>query len=83
MKKIFSALLLAAAGFGAFAQNDDVYMFTSFHEPADEGLRFLSSEDGVHWTPRSPSDLTEHSISSGPSPGKVTPVSAIQARKTL
>lgn len=49
MKKIFSALLLAAAGFGAFAQSDDVYMFTSFHEPADEGLRFLSSEDGVHW----------------------------------
>ncbi len=27
----------------------DVYMFTSFHEPADEGLRFLYSEDGVHW----------------------------------
>ncbi|MDE5961123.1 MAG: arabinosidase, partial [Duncaniella sp.] len=24
-------------------------MFTSFHEPADEGLRFLYSEDGIHW----------------------------------
>jgi hypothetical protein len=24
-------------------------MFTSFHEPANEGLRYLYSEDGVHW----------------------------------
>ena len=28
---------------------DDLYMFTSFHELADEGLRFLYSEDGIHW----------------------------------
>ena len=28
----------------------EVYMFTSFHEPADEGLRFLYSYDGYHWT---------------------------------
>ena len=27
----------------------DYYMFTSFHEPADEGLRYLYSEDGMHW----------------------------------
>jgi hypothetical protein len=27
----------------------EVYLFTSFHEPANEGLRFLYSEDGVHW----------------------------------
>jgi len=27
-----------------------VYMFTSFHEPATEGLRFLYSYDGYHWT---------------------------------
>lgn len=27
-----------------------VYMFTSFHEPADEGLRFLYSYDGHKWT---------------------------------
>ena len=27
----------------------EYYMFTSFHEPADEGLRFLYSEDGKHW----------------------------------
>lgn len=27
----------------------DFFMFTSFHEPATEGLRFLYSEDGLHW----------------------------------
>ncbi|UFH52693.1 hypothetical protein [Spirosoma sp. KNUC1025] len=28
----------------------DVYMFSSFHEPANEGLRFLYSYDGYTWT---------------------------------
>lgn len=27
----------------------EYYMFTSFHEPATEGLRFLYSTDGIHW----------------------------------
>ena len=27
----------------------EYYVFTSFHEPANEGLRYLYSEDGVHW----------------------------------
>lgn len=27
----------------------EYYLFTSFHEPADEGLRLLYSEDAVHW----------------------------------
>lgn len=27
----------------------EVYLFTSFHEPADAGLRLLYSEDGYHW----------------------------------
>ncbi|PPJ40720.1 arabinosidase, partial [Pseudoxanthomonas sp. KAs_5_3] len=26
-----------------------VYLFTSFHEPANEGLRFLYSYDAYHW----------------------------------
>lgn len=30
-------------------QEKEVYMFTSFHEPADEGLRFLYSYDGYKW----------------------------------
>jgi hypothetical protein len=28
----------------------EVYLFTSFHEPATEGLRMLYSTDGLHWT---------------------------------
>lgn len=36
--------LLTACGMGK-----DYYMFTSFHEPADEGLRFLYSKNGVDW----------------------------------
>ncbi|MBN2274210.1 MAG: glycoside hydrolase family 43 protein [Bacteroidales bacterium] len=28
----------------------EIYFFTSFHEPADEGLRLLYSYDGYHWT---------------------------------
>lgn len=31
------------------AAQKPVYMFTSFHEPANEGLRFLYSEDGRNW----------------------------------
>lgn len=31
------------------ASQKQVYMFTSFHEPANEGLRFLYSKDGYHW----------------------------------
>lgn len=27
----------------------ELYVFTSFHEPATDGLRFLYSEDGMHW----------------------------------
>jgi len=27
----------------------EVYLFTSFHEPANEGLRFLYSDDGYKW----------------------------------
>ena len=32
------------------AAKKDVYMFTSFHEPANEGLRLLYSYDAYHWT---------------------------------
>jgi len=38
------ASLLAAAG-----SAKDIYVSTSFHEPADEGLRFIYSHDGVRW----------------------------------
>lgn len=39
---VFIALLLASC-------SNKVYMFTSFHEPANEGLRMLYSKDGYHW----------------------------------
>jgi len=29
--------------------NSKAYLFTSFHEPANEGLRMLYSKDGYHW----------------------------------
>ena len=38
-----SILLLASC-------NNKVYLFTSFHEPADGGLRMLYSKDGYKWT---------------------------------
>ena len=41
-----SLLFLASCG-----GNKDYYMFTSFHEPADEGLRYLYSEDGTGTAP--------------------------------
>ena len=28
---------------------NDIYVSTSFHEPATEGLRFIYSYDGVRW----------------------------------
>ncbi|MDR2148597.1 MAG: glycoside hydrolase family 43 protein [Tannerella sp.] len=48
MKQIITFLFILAF---ASCQTDEkeVYLFTSFHEPADEGLRFLYSYDGYHW----------------------------------
>ncbi len=46
MKKIFFVLItLVSLG----VQAKDIYVSTSFHEPANEGLRFIYSEDGIHW----------------------------------
>jgi hypothetical protein len=41
----FSILLLI----GACKNSKEVYLFTSFKEPANEGLRMLFSYDGYHW----------------------------------
>lgn len=32
-----------------FVSAKDVFLSTSFHEPANEGLRFIYSLDGLHW----------------------------------
>ncbi|WP_197525536.1 alpha-L-fucosidase [Pseudobythopirellula maris] len=47
--------VLCGSGVTASAQekdpnaSQDLYLFTSFEEPADAGLRFLWSEDGLSW----------------------------------
>jgi len=41
-------MLVVLAGFLSSCSKE-VYLFTSFHEPADEGLRLLYSEDAYHW----------------------------------
>jgi sucrose-6-phosphate hydrolase SacC (GH32 family) len=40
---IFTAVVMLASC------NSKIYLFTSFHEPANEGLRMLYSKDGYHW----------------------------------
>ncbi|MDR0542749.1 MAG: glycoside hydrolase family 43 protein [Dysgonamonadaceae bacterium] len=48
MKRITFFFLLVFALISCRSEKE-VYLFTSFHEPADEGLRLLYSEDGYHW----------------------------------
>lgn len=35
--------------FTSCKSDKELYVFTSFHEPATEGLRFLYSNDGINW----------------------------------
>ncbi len=51
MIKLFKCSLFALvlALCGCRSTQKELYMFTSFHEPANEGLRYLYSEDGIHW----------------------------------
>lgn len=47
---LFYALLAALAVTGAaVGAEKSVYLFTSFEEPADAGLRFVWSKDALHW----------------------------------
>ena len=45
----FFFLLVFVLGSCNQAVEKEYYIFTSFHEPADEGLRLLYSYDGFHW----------------------------------
>ena len=47
---VFVALLAFVTLLTSCGGSKPVYMFTSFHEPATDGLRFLYSHDGYHWT---------------------------------
>ncbi|MGA9650741.1 MULTISPECIES: glycoside hydrolase family 43 protein [Pedobacter] len=51
--KFISSFRLAIIGLafcGLTSCSKQAYLFTSFHEPATEGLRFLYSYDAYHWT---------------------------------
>lgn len=52
LKKIIAYSILAFGLIHLYSCNKekDVYFFTSFHEPADQGLRMLYSYNGYHWT---------------------------------
>lgn len=44
-----STYLIIAIALALSSCSQKAYLFTSFHEPADEGLRMLYSEDAYHW----------------------------------
>ena len=46
----FQYLLLFVAVFGLTSCNKDSYLFTSFREPATDGLHLAYSKDGYKWT---------------------------------
>lgn len=49
-RSIFGLLLVVVMFFATACKGEkEYYMFTSFHEPATAGLRFLYSADGLHW----------------------------------
>jgi hypothetical protein len=49
MKRFFH-ILLPVILLASCKPAKNIYLFTSFHEPATEGLRFLYSHGGLHWT---------------------------------
>ena len=51
MRKLINlcAIVCLLGLMGCNKHEKELYVFTSFHEPATEGLRFLYSEDGVNW----------------------------------
>jgi len=49
MLRILRILVLFLFFFQSCKAEKDFFVFTSFHEPANEGLRYIYSEDGIHW----------------------------------
>lgn len=49
MKKHVLSLIVTFAMAVMTSSAKDIYVSTSFHEPANEGLRFIYSYDGIHW----------------------------------
>ena len=48
-KSVFFLLFLSILLTLSSCKAKDWYLYTSFHEPATDGLRYLYSEDGQHW----------------------------------
>lgn len=48
-RKTFIAFLLLCCSLAAWAKGGQTFISTSFREPATDGLRFIISEDAVHW----------------------------------
>lgn len=49
MKKHVLSLIVTITMTMMTSSAKDIYVSTSFHEPANEGLRFIYSRDGIHW----------------------------------
>jgi hypothetical protein len=49
MTRFFFLCCIISAPFLSSSQEKEIYMFTSFREPATDGLCFLYSEDGYRW----------------------------------
>lgn len=47
---LWLSVLLVLCGLGARADTNTVYLFSTFREPEQDGLRFAYSLDGYHWT---------------------------------
>lgn len=50
VKQILLVVIVLITILNSCQLENEVYFFTSFHEPADEGLRLLYSYDGYNWT---------------------------------
>ncbi|HEY4149650.1 MAG TPA: glycoside hydrolase family 43 protein [Chitinophagaceae bacterium] len=49
MRKKYLIILFLLIGFASCKPQKEIYLFSSFHEPANEGLRLLWSKDAYHW----------------------------------
>ena len=49
MKKLLFSAAAAMMFVPGAGMATDIFVSTSFYEPANEGLRFIYSRDGIHW----------------------------------
>ena len=49
MKRLYLFILATLTITNSTLLAKDIYVSTTFHEPATEGLRFIYSRDGIRW----------------------------------